>query len=1057
MMTQCCEVGKCESESYETHPVVYVVAEDVVELPQPPSPRVPGESCPSFCPEPSLGDNAPEIDNQIQPIYWTVAMTFPSAVDNDRVSDHGISKEDAENLFRSCFETASTSRAKKRDDLRLKSFIRRFDELPAFHKGDQMSNSDQSCARYKRYCLEKDADPTDLLKTPRCFLELIQQMVFESLKQSRLVVEVFPCEKQLIFRIACNREGMLDEARFEGYPVELDIQCIDPVSVEPCTGTFIPLLEYFNLVHTLEPSLKVNIDTAYECVCEKIKAQWAAGTEAFHNRFDRTKNFWYSRGSTSCADDSPHQTESELRQAIATSNNAGVERDADCIAKSFLAYLLLRAERGLEPSALSLMNEVETTASCKHGFVSRLLVAWSAQVKSRGRKLWNVWDWLSQGGHPRTAGAFCRFGSGAGELSELFRTFYVRCQTEEDRLINVPFNSQSRINLTRCIIERYVNVDMLRKKRMVDTFFPLDSDDLRERISVPCGMPLGCEHFQHLSDIPDVQISRTALGQIWKLPDEVALKAPPHRVLIWCLRNILVPPPLEEVMEYFGPRIAVYFSMATHFVIWFAILGVVGFAFQIKHWIWQERGMLDNLFAAIVPAWSCFALEFWKRKEAWHSLEWGQLRAPHAAQSRTAFRGYFIRSPVTGEITQFFPRWYSQGFVGTVPRKFVSYIAILGLACVELVVVFATRLACSRYLSSYLTGFAVGVIMYVFGTFGRYVALRLNKFENHRTNSEFVGEFAQKVFIFEFINRYVLFFYIAFLKAFVEGCVTRGVKAKRCQLTKSSSCAMCTEELQQQIPIVFLVSVAMNFVELLWPLVWELRGLRRHDTKMQESTDILRDRNTVLFASKQAEYGSYDVDGSFGDYFEILIIFGYSGLFAVSFPLAPAITAVVLLIELRVDGIKLCNVVRRPFPEYAKDNQTWYRLFCVVAFCSVISNAALAAFTYDFVGGMTTLDRWMRFFVFVCAICLICVIASITVPDKSTGCDAALARDVFVLDEISGHSLSTSDALVADSETRASSIDSTSMDDESPFRHRHASKRSTSSSSSTQEAFNISI
>jgi hypothetical protein len=51
--------------------------------------------------------------------------------------------------------------------------------------------------------------------------------------------------------------------------------------------------------------------------------------------------------------------------------------------------------------------------------------------------------------------------------------------------------------------------------------------------------------------------------------------------------------------------------------------------------------------------------------------------------------------------------------------------------------------------------------------------------------------------------------------------------------------------------------------------------------------------------------------GTFKDYGEMVIQFGYCTLFVAAFPLAPVLALVNNWIELRVDGWKLCQVMTR--------------------------------------------------------------------------------------------------------------------------------------------------
>jgi anoctamin-6 len=57
----------------------------------------------------------------------------------------------------------------------------------------------------------------------------------------------------------------------------------------------------------------------------------------------------------------------------------------------------------------------------------------------------------------------------------------------------------------------------------------------------------------------------------------------------------------------------------------------------------------------------------------------------------------------------------------------------------------------------------------------------------------------------------------------------------------------------------------------------------------------------------------------FGDYLEMLILYGYATLFVVAFPLAPLLALGNNLIEIRVDSFKLLYNSARPVPQGAQD------------------------------------------------------------------------------------------------------------------------------------------
>lgn len=56
----------------------------------------------------------------------------------------------------------------------------------------------------------------------------------------------------------------------------------------------------------------------------------------------------------------------------------------------------------------------------------------------------------------------------------------------------------------------------------------------------------------------------------------------------------------------------------------------------------------------------------------------------------------------------------------------------------------------------------------------------------------------------------------------------------------------------------------------------------------------------------------------FDDYMELMILFGYTTLFAACLPLAPALAYVAVWIEGKIDAYKYSRLVKRPFPDHAE-------------------------------------------------------------------------------------------------------------------------------------------
>jgi hypothetical protein len=106
------------------------------------------------------------------------------------------------------------------------------------------------------------------------------------------------------------------------------------------------------------------------------------------------------------------------------------------------------------------------------------------------------------------------------------------------------------------------------------------------------------------------------------------------------------------------------------------------------------------------------------------------------------------------------------------------------------------------------------------------------------------------------------------------------------------------------------------------------------------------DADDITEVEKESFKDKYDaLLGTFSDYAELMMQFGYTTLFIASFPLASIMSLVSGYVEIRVDAWKLCQICRRPEPMGCEDIGTWQTILELMSLASVLSNAALIAYT----------------------------------------------------------------------------------------------------------------
>jgi hypothetical protein len=84
--------------------------------------------------------------------------------------------------------------------------------------------------------------------------------------------------------------------------------------------------------------------------------------------------------------------------------------------------------------------------------------------------------------------------------------------------------------------------------------------------------------------------------------------------------------PIKLIREYFGEKIALYYSFLGHFALWLTFPAGVGLIFEIVIAYFQDVDYpIIPFFSLFIVIWGVVMLEFWKRAEAFKALEGGML------------------------------------------------------------------------------------------------------------------------------------------------------------------------------------------------------------------------------------------------------------------------------------------------------------------------------------------------------------------------------------------------------------------------------------------------
>ncbi|KAJ3213138.1 Anoctamin-7 [Dinochytrium kinnereticum] len=407
--------------------------------------------------------------------------------------------------------------------------------------------------------------------------------------------------------------------------------------------------------------------------------------------------------------------------------------------------------------------------------------------------------------------------------------------------------------------------------------------------------------------------------------------------------QVLLEQPLRQIRDYFGERIAYYFTWLGFYTLWLwipAAVGFIVFLYGIRNYV-IFADVFDNAlttpFAFFMAVWAALFLEFWKRQEATLNTVWDVLDVEMVETRRPEWYGTHLRrSPVTGKIELHFPKHIE--IVIRILTTGILFFAILLMVAFEVIVILthaaALNLRSTLVSSTNVASLVAGVLTLFNIIFLTPIYLKLsymlNGWENHRTLEKFDNALIFKSFVVSFVNNYSTLTYVGIIKVFVGRNLPGGLRADTCDPLlddPTNPYASCMSQLMLNMLVIFVGLQFFNQIRLVAvPLIRQtfrryLRASQKADTEYARHAHH-RNRgrrgpgSTTATLMPLPQYVQDDLLDTWHQREEFtakMVQFGFIALFSCGFPLAPFFALVNNAIEIRFGAFRLVAESRRPF------------------------------------------------------------------------------------------------------------------------------------------------
>nr|CAI5824442.1 unnamed protein product [Callosobruchus analis] len=416
------------------------------------------------------------------------------------------------------------------------------------------------------------------------------------------------------------------------------------------------------------------------------------------------------------------------------------------------------------------------------------------------------------------------------------------------------------------------------------------------------------------------------------------------------VRDVFSRQPLDEIAEYFGAKIAMYFAWLGHYTTALVIPAVVGFIFWSlssgKNQTLEDAGYV--IFSIFNIVWVTTYLQAWKRYSAELAFRWGTLdqRDDLLADPRPLFRGPLHISPVTKRPEPYHAAWKRHAFryCVSVPVIMACLVLVFCIMVISLQIqdywdAFVRNHSLPTWLC-YLPKILLAVVISLMDEAYFKIAVWLNDRENYRLETKYENHLIGKVALFQFVNSFLSLFYIAFYlqdQARLKEQLAALLIARQVIGNLKESALPYILERMRLAKMSFDMWGAMSPVEPKPTPGTEIKNTNDEN----QSGDAEEPTGKRMMSQAELESTLYKYDGTFSDHLEMTIQLGYVILFSAAFSPAALCALLNNLIEIRVDAFKLVCICQRPFGQRVPNIGTWQTVMEYMSIMAVLVNCAL--------------------------------------------------------------------------------------------------------------------
>lgn len=472
---------------------------------------------------------------------------------------------------------------------------------------------------------------------------------------------------------------------------------------------------------------------------------------------------------------------------------------------------------------------------------------------------------------------------------------------------------------------------------------------------------------QHLNGLLnlDYAVSNKLLVQWYPAHNESRLAELEQSWARWSLlSDITVRQPVSAIRDYYGSRVAFIFAWMGTYTKMLVCLLPVALVWTFlnlftKHYVGKtdfwHRGSVMGISIAII-IWAKLANNLWKQDEEFLKVLWGLNHMDKDKSERPDFHGVLLPDPTDGNKRSLqYPGW-KYGLRKAISWGVTLSFCTLVFCCVVMWLdLFSGRMNLAASICQ-------AIMVQVFTQIFNVMAEGLTVAENHKFQDDFYTSYLVKMFVFQLVNQYSAFFYMAVKQQFSpKGCPDDD----------------CVGLIQASLPMTLAVLAVLQFVQVFVGTLMVKFNLWYEGYQMKANG---MEAATYSFVEEQAKYGQFRVREQIEVMTQLSLTLGYILIFGCVAPRIVPLCLLVFMLQLRASGILMTTALKRTVPRMTVGIGQWNEVFYFLMLLGVLFSAYLLVQFAPLFQGTFLLTKLTGFFIYLMLIGAIWACVDLTCP-----------------------------------------------------------------------------